>query len=126
MEDSMRYFIILIMALFLLCLVNLTYAASLQWDPNTEPDLAGYKIYQTTTPGTYGEAVDVVGKVTTWQIPEDTAECVYWSITAYDFENLESDKSNEVSNCDGEKPATPGTLIYVDVDVNVTVNVGNQ
>lgn len=34
---------------------------TLRWTPNTERDLAGYKIYQSTTSGQYGDPIAVVG-----------------------------------------------------------------
>jgi fibronectin type 3 domain-containing protein len=34
-----------------------TASAQFQWDPNTETDLAGYKIYQGTSSGQYGPPV---------------------------------------------------------------------
>jgi hypothetical protein len=40
---------------------------NLTWDPNKDPDLAGYKIYYGTSPRTYGPAIDV-GKVTSYSL----------------------------------------------------------
>jgi hypothetical protein len=37
--------------------------ATLRWDANTEPELAGYKLYYGTAPGAYGTPVSV-GNVT--------------------------------------------------------------
>jgi fibronectin type 3 domain-containing protein len=34
-----------------------TASAQFQWDPNTETDLAGYKIYQGTSSGQYGPPI---------------------------------------------------------------------
>ena len=42
--------------------------ATLAWDPNTEPELAGYKVYYGTAAGTYGTPIDV-GNVTTYTVP---------------------------------------------------------
>jgi uncharacterized repeat protein (TIGR02543 family) len=67
------------------------------WDPNTEPDLAGYKVYWGKTSRTYEESIDV-GNVTTYVLSGLTkGETYFIAVTAYDTENKESDFSNEVS-----------------------------
>jgi hypothetical protein len=51
--DHMRLYwnLILLTVLILLCFITPSYAmdVTLSWDPNTEPDLAGYKIYYKAT-----------------------------------------------------------------------------
>jgi len=72
---------------------------SLIWSPNTESDLKGYKIYIGTSPGVYGNPVDV-GNVTAYTISTLTAGTTYYfAITAYDTEtpSNESNPSLEVS-----------------------------
>jgi len=80
------------------------------WDPNTEPDLAGYRIYCGNATGNYAESRDV-GNVTTYTwdglVPGMTYFC---AATAYDTEGLESNFSNEVSYTPptaGSPPAKP-------------------
>lgn len=73
---------------------------TLSWLPNTESDLAGYKIYQSTVSGQYGAPVMTVGKVTTQTLalPSLTVDTTYYhTITAYDLAGNESVKSAEVS-----------------------------
>ncbi|MCK4987933.1 MAG: fibronectin type III domain-containing protein, partial [Desulfobacterales bacterium] len=75
------------------------YAASveLEWDPNTEPELAGYKIYWGTSSGNYGSSKDV-GKTTIYTISGlDEGKTYYFAATAYDGSNNESGYSNQVS-----------------------------
>ncbi len=98
-----------------------------QWSPNSEPDLAGYKIYcKTDTETDYpAQGIDVGlpatgddGKVHSELItvPDTSASCV---ATAYDNDGNESNFSN---------PATfnlapmPPQGFAVDVTVNVHVN----
>ncbi len=77
------------------------------WDPNTESDLAGYKVYYGTSSRNYGSPIDV-GNVTTYAITNLVAGQVYYiAVTAYNTANYESDYSNEVSG-----PATEGTQTY--------------
>lgn len=78
------------------------FAAELRfgWTPNTEPDLAGYRIHYGTLSGVYTDAVDVGLP----EIKDGRAEAAitvpygnkYFSCTAYTVEGVESDYSNEV------------------------------
>jgi len=71
--------------------------AKLTWDPNTESDLAGYKVYVGTASQAYGSPVDV-GTLTTYEILNlQKGQTYYFSVTAYDSSNNESSDSNEVS-----------------------------
>lgn len=95
-------------------LAPLSYAgdAILTWNPNTEPDLAGYKVYQGTISGQYGAPVDV-GNVTTYALtlPKLVGNQAYfWAITAYDKTGNESGKSNEVSKLIPGIPPVPALL----------------
>lgn len=89
------------------------------WDANTESDLAGYRIYKSTTSGqyTYGaaNAVAAVGKVTTATATVTGAEGTkfYFVCTAYDTSGNESGPSNEVNYTipDTTPPAAPKGFI---------------
>jgi hypothetical protein len=79
-------------------------SASLSWgtpttytngDPFT--DLAGYKIYYGTTPGSYTEMLDV-GNVNQYTVTNlSSGSTYYFVITAYNTSQVESDFSTEVS-----------------------------
>lgn len=70
------------------------------WDPNTEDDLAGYKIYAGNQSGSYYKVWDV-GLVTVCDIwmPDSL---VYVVVTAYDESGNESNPSAEVVALDGD------------------------
>jgi hypothetical protein len=70
---------------------------TLAWDPNSEPDLAGYKLHYGTASHAYTSTVDV-GKRTTTNVP-DLAEGLtyYFAVTAYNSSGASSGYSNEVS-----------------------------
>jgi len=71
--------------------------AILTWDPNTESDLTGYKVYVGTTSRSYGPPVDV-GKVTTFEIINlQAGKTYYFAVTAYDNSGNESGYSNEAN-----------------------------
>jgi hypothetical protein len=68
----------------------------LAWDPNTEPDVAGYRIYYGSPPGKYNQVIDV-GDVTTAKIDHLLVGQTYsFHATCYNTAGLESDPSNSV------------------------------
>jgi hypothetical protein len=69
----------------------------LAWDPNTEPTLAGYKVYVGTASGVYSTPINV-GNVTTYTVLNLAPGSVYFFVvTAFDVNGFESGWSNEVS-----------------------------
>ena len=110
------------------CLVILLISTSamaanvtLTWTPNTEPDLAGYRIYQSDTSGKYDKAANKVAdvqagpneqKTANVLIPVEDGRMVYFVATAYDGAGNESGYSNEVSYKvpDHTAPAPPSVL----------------
>lgn len=102
--------------------VGALYAATvtLVWNANTESDLAGYKIYQSTVSGQYGAPVAVVGNVTTQTLtlPSlDVDQAYFFAITAYDLAGNESGKSAEVNRLIAGVPVAlpftaPTNLVY--------------
>ncbi|MBW2339730.1 MAG: fibronectin type III domain-containing protein [Deltaproteobacteria bacterium] len=90
-----------------------TYAqhVTLEWDANTEPDLAGYNVYYKTgssgppyngTGATEGNSPIDVGNVTQFTLtglPDGVTH--YFVVTAYNTGDVESDYSNEVSTSGG-------------------------
>ena len=70
---------------------------TLAWDPNTEPDLAGYKLCYGTTAGSYTSVVDV-GKVTTYTISSlADGTTYYFAVMAYSISGGNSGYSNQVT-----------------------------
>lgn len=69
----------------------------LAWDPNQEPDLAGYRVYYGTSSHEYINSVDV-GNVTSFRLDNLMEGVTYFiAVTAYDTAGNESDFSEEVS-----------------------------
>jgi hypothetical protein len=82
----------------------------LAWDPNTEADLSGYRVYYGTASRTYGSPIDV-GNVTTHTLNGLTPGVIYYiTVTAYDASYSESDFSNEVSGAVSETTNPPNVL----------------
>lgn len=71
----------------------------LDWNANTETDLAGYRIYRSTTSGIYGPHVATAPKNATSFVASGLTPGVtyFFTITAVDTAGNESVKSNQVS-----------------------------
>ncbi len=86
--------------------------ATLAWDPNTESDLAGYRVHYGTASGSYTVHTDV-HNVTTYTVTGLTAgQTYYFAATAYDASGNESGYSNPVSYAvpaANGAPTTPAT-----------------
>ena len=105
--------IMLIVIIMLLPAIAFAATVQVNWNPNTEPDLAGYRIYVGTASGQYGEPVDV-GNVTehVMEITPQHGATYYFALTAYDTSGNESGYSAEAT-CfipDGVKPEKPTGL----------------
>jgi Malectin domain/Bacterial TSP3 repeat len=70
---------------------------TLQWDPNTEPALAGYKVYYGYASRQYNVNVDVGKSTKTILSGLDDVKVYYFTVTAYDSNGNESEYANEVS-----------------------------
>lgn len=96
--------------------VSAVFAASnvtFEWDLNTEQDMAGYRLYQSASPGLVpGPALkvgqDVLHPTNTYTLTDVQDGTWYWVVTAYDTEGNESNPSNEVTaTLDTEAPSAP-------------------
>lgn len=76
-----------------------TSSLRFQWDPVAVSDLAGYRIYRSTTSGSYGSAVVTLSPSTTsYQMTGLTKGTTYhFAITAFDANGNESVFSSELT-----------------------------
>jgi hypothetical protein len=74
-------------------------SVTLDWNPNTEQDLAGYKIYVTTASGAYGGAFGTAPANATSFVVNGLQPGVtyFFVITSFDTSGNESVRSAEVS-----------------------------
>ena len=114
----------LVVACFLL-MISIAWAGTtvtLAWNPNSESDLAGYRVYQ-----------DDVLQVPDILCPANDASCCEWEsevllegsyswyAVAFDSDGNISEPSNIVTyNVDLTAPGAPSINITVNVSVNVT------
>ena len=70
----------------------------LSWNPNSEADLAGYRLYYGTASGTYTKQINVGKEKTSAAVENLLDETRYFfAVTAYNDRGLESRPSNEIS-----------------------------
>jgi len=90
----------LLSAILAVCAGGAVHAGTIAvaWNPNSDPDLAGYRVYRGSVPGVYDGYVDV-GLATSTTLT-GVGDCSTWyvAVKAYDTGGLESATfSNEVS-----------------------------
>ena len=109
-------------------IVSNAFAAqvTLAWDPNTESDLAGYRVHYGTASNSYSVHIDV-HNVTTYTVTGLTdGQTYYLAVTAYDTAGNESGYSNSVSypvqaaNAAPSTPTTPSGLSSALVNTAIT------
>ena len=116
MKKTILFFVIA----FFLMVTSSAFAMDIgfEWDPNSESDLAGYRLYQSAISGTYNlgvgnEVMDISAGTETCTLVGVTDGQWYWVLTAYDSNGNESSVSNEVSKAvDETAPAPPTTLHF--------------
>src|SRR5437016_7133528 len=92
---------------------------TLAWDPNTEPDLAGYTLYYGTSSSSYQFSV-YVGNRTSYSLAGLLeGQIYYFAVTAYNLSGIESGFSNEVSKAIAD--VTPPTVSMTAPAAGVTV-----
>jgi Fibronectin type III domain len=86
-----------IITLFICCISGTQIMAdsvTLTWDPNSIPNLAGYRLYSGTTPGVFTQRIEV-GNSTTISVSNLTeGQTYFFAVTAYNTSGAESPPSN--------------------------------
>jgi len=124
-----KLFLALAMVLLTSSMAIAAMEVTLQWDPNSESDLAGYKVYQGSTAGGPYIMIKNIALTTPGFDPANPEYTVvnlvrgtryFWVVTAYDSEvpSLESGYSNEV-NTNGGPQSPTGTRIKIVVEVQL-------
>lgn len=110
----MKKIIILIILLVTVSAYALPVNITFMWDKNTEPDLAGYNLYQSSQSGDYSSdpSAVIIGDANqyTYQVEMESGIALYWVLTAFDTSGNESGYSNEVTHTiyiDNNAPAVP-------------------
>ncbi len=107
---------VLLAVLFLILCSILARAelVDLEWEANTEPNLAGYKIHKGLSSGNYDSVIDV-GNVTTYTLSGlEVGTKYYLAATAYDTTGKDGPFSQEITFLYVEAPAPAATTkIYI-------------
>jgi hypothetical protein len=112
----------------------------LQWDPNTESDIAGYKVYYKADSSTQpflgtgasqgSSPIDVHNLTSSTITGLDSAHAYYFAITAYNTAGLESAYSTIVTITESVPPSvsllSPSNNATVSGTVSVTANVSDN
>ena len=99
---------ILFQAVLIVCLAFPVYSADVQleWDANSEPAVAGYKVYYGTSSQYYSSSVDA-GNATNYTLTGlEEGKLYYFATTAYDSSGSESGYSNEIAYKIGDPPGS--------------------
>lgn len=105
---------IFLMFLILMFISFSAWSATLivEWDANTELDIAGYEVYITNIQNVWGNPLVVTPSLITICTITDVLDGTYWvAVTAYDFAGNISDKSDAVrAVVDSTRPNKPGRV----------------
>jgi hypothetical protein len=86
------------------------YYINLAWDPSSDEDIAGYIVHYGKASRRYQYSADI-GDFTTCTISGlKEGPTYYFAVTAYNFDDIESDYSEEISYSQGSAPG-PGNGI---------------
>jgi hypothetical protein len=101
-------------------------SVTLAWDPNTESDVSGYRIYYNSPAHTYTQVLDVGNVTTATVIGLVVGEVYSFHATCYNLAGLESDPSNSVeylvpSTVPENQPPIAHTLTLV-TDQNIPLD----
>ena len=119
--------------LFLFVVFYLTFFAGVnagdvivRWDPNTEPDLMGYKVYWGTSPRNYTNVGNAYNDTSYTVSNLQEGVQYYFAVTAYDTANNESDFSIEVSYTvqfkDLDPPEISSVILVSTTELDLTYN----
>ena len=95
--SALTYLIALALSLLVFCQNAHPAQITMAWDPNNEPDLAGYKVYYGSSSTNYEVFADVGNQTTCTLSDLEEGQTIYLAATAYDVTGNESDYSEELT-----------------------------
>jgi hypothetical protein len=124
---KMLRLIVLWVGLILSPPVMAAHSVTLKWNPNTETNLAGYRLYSGLASRVYSSS-QVVLVPDTSALVTNLDPCVqyFFAVTAFTADGLESDHSDEVSYwvpCPPPRPLPPGPPIVAANELAITVEL---
>ncbi len=107
-------------AALLIFLQGTVSAQTVAWDPNPEPEVAGYRVYIGTQPKTYTRQVDVGGNTSHTPTGVDWSQPVYFAVQAYTTSGLSSPLSTELAWVPPVVAPTPTSAVLKTVTVTAS------
>ena len=95
-KKGIKYFLV-IAIIISFCNSAYSFQITLSWDPNTEFNLAGYKVYYGTASRNYAFSVDVGEYAEVTISGLEPGKRYYFAATAYDLDGNESNLSDEIT-----------------------------
>jgi len=86
---------VVLLSLFACGLAKAAMSTTLQWNPNTDPSIAGYNVYYGSASRNYTNVINVGAVTSTTVDGLVEGQTYYFAVTAYTFDGEESDYSNE-------------------------------
>lgn len=112
-------FMIVMLVLFAAVMAHAASNVKLAWDPNSENDLAGYKLHYGLASGSYSTTINV-GNVTVYTVENLPDGTYFFAVTAYDTSSNESGYSNEVSDLLDTVPPADVQNLIIQAIINVS------
>jgi Fibronectin type III domain len=115
---------LVLVSLFVCSLAKAASGTSLEWNPNTDPSIAGYNVYYGNASRSYTNVMNVGSSTNAVVGGLVEGQTYYFAVTAYTFDGIESDFSAEfvyvVPGFLTMRPgATPGSLLQIHFPVAV-------
>jgi hypothetical protein len=86
---------------------NAPKSVSLAWEPNSRPDVAGYRLYAGTRSGVYTQTLELGNNTSTLMSNLVDGTAYFFAVSAYNSAGLESRPSKEVSYTAPRSALTP-------------------
>ncbi len=118
---------IVLASLFGCCMAKAVLSVSLDWNPNTDPSVAGYNVYYGIASRSYTSIVDVGNSSNAVIGGLVEGQTYYFAVTAYTYDGFESDFSDEIVYLvPGLLTITPGPTPSSPIQIRFPVLVGHS
>lgn len=115
-----------LVGLFVCSLAKAVSRVSLDWNPNTDPSVAGYNVYYGGTSRGYTNVINVGTSTNAVIAGLAEGQTYYFAVTAYTYDGAESDFSNEYTFLvPGLLQVTPGATPTAPVQIRFPVAIGH-
>ena len=116
--SNLRFILICTFVLLIFSASASAREVTLQWDPNSEPDLSHYVVLWGSSSGSYSSNSGDIGLSTSYtcSLPDD-GQVYYFAVIAVNEAGLSSDYSNEVNTGGGTGNGAPVAIAGPDQNV---------